>query len=614
MSVICCTLALLSANAATKTPNQSVKALPAPSASSTQPGRSLLIAESLEKLPTPTTTKATKKYYRRATKLGRRAISKASKLRLNQVTYTAAYFQLPKPSTTAAKSVSLLTPSKHTKPSHHKVARHALLALPTPTATAAVEKKASTSPRGRVALFHQPVMHVPYQNAKESADHLPTTVGQGAVKPVTITSASIKGAVESAAKNLHQTQDEIKKVPVTQSNNTNNNSTNNSTNRDSSSNNGGFSLQSKLGLKNNSRFHINGFASAGALRTTARNGQVGYLIPERGAIQDEFNFGAMSLIGLQFSVDISHLLSATLQLVADGDDTNGMQPYHVTAEWAYLRLRFAKSAHTIVGRFRFPIFMYSTTQQVGFTYPFQYLPDAVYSLTPFRHVNGIDSTYNFGLGSTGATLKIQTFYGEDSNDKDLYTFGVLLLPKGIQSEVRANEIMGGVLSIGNPYFTLRGGFAHAKLSIDVPIAGTEVPLFHRRSIRLYSVGAKLNIHHIIVIGEYAHRSTPAFLAKLTGYYALIGYQISHFLPWLTYSRVNTNNRNDLVAQALLSSAELPINQDAFTLGLTYTISKNVIAKVSASRITPLRGTNGFFDGNPERKHVYLYGINVDAIF
>ncbi len=378
----------------------------------------------------------------------------------------------------------------------------------------------------------------------------------------------------------------------------------------------GFSLNKKLGLTPKSRIHINGFISVGASKTNAKNG-VDYNIPSRGLVDDNISFASNSLIGLQITGNISKKISAVGQLVASGDSTNGHDPYSVNVEWAFLRYKASRNVEIRGGRFRSPLFLYSQTAQVGYTYPWMFLPNEVYRIVPFQNINGMDSVYTIPLGSTGWSIKVNPFYGMNESKFDLYTRGSTPagpIPAGTTARFRENHIAGAAISFSNPYLTLRGAYAHTRLnayiSRFIPAGGATVTLFSNEPTHFYTFGGKFHYHNFLVVGEYAHRSTPPVIASLSGIYGLIGYHIFKFLPTFTYGNIWTTNTSSLFRQPV---SELPQQQASYTLALAYYMNRNLVAKGSFSYITPLNGTNGLFTVNPG-KNVMLYGLEVDAIF
>ncbi|OGO94490.1 MAG: hypothetical protein A3F41_05885 [Coxiella sp. RIFCSPHIGHO2_12_FULL_44_14] len=369
---------------------------------------------------------------------------------------------------------------------------------------------------------------------------------------------------------------------------------------------------SRFGLGTKSRIQINGFLSAGASQTTTKTN---YSIPGHGSVNNETNYMANSLIGAQITANMTHDLAAVLQLLANGNDTDGNKPYRVQAEWAFLRYSPSPAVQLRAGRFRIPALLYSDTEEVGYTYPWVTLPNEVYRILPFNDMNGVDMIYSHALGDGNWVIKSEPYVGTNQSQYDLYTNAPDLIPAGTTATFNENDVLGDVVSISNQYVTLRGDYTRANLTGYIPalsaIDGATLPLFNNQEASFYSLGSKLDYHHLLLVGEYAHRDAPAHIADLTGYYGMVGYRLGKLLPNFTYARIKTSNTTALETTPF---AELPESQRSYTLGADYYINHNLVAKVGISEITPLDGTDGLFEGPVGHTPVYLYSASLDVIF
>lgn len=379
-----------------------------------------------------------------------------------------------------------------------------------------------------------------------------------------------------------------------------------------------FSLDNKLGLGPKSRIRINGFMSAGFLKTT--DGAI-YPIPGHGNIINKMNFEAASLIGLQITGNITDNLSVVTQLVADGDDSNGNKPFAVNADWAYLRYQLNNDIQLRAGRFRLPAFIYSETQQVGYSYPWVTLPNEVYSIVPVFNLDGVGGVFTLPLGQSGWSVKAQPFFGSNKSKMAIYqTYRNPPLPPGTIVNFEENDVLGSSVSISDEYLTLKALYMRLTTSAYTNLfemapggqggAFVHVPLANNLKMKFYSFGAKFNYDNFLFAGEYAHRISPELIANLAGYYGMVGYHIGKFLPNFTYAHVDTTNTEELKK----TEGQKAIAQRSLTLGLNYYINSNLVVKASASQVTPLDGTSGFFSEPTGKKHVMLYGLSVDAIF
>jgi len=372
----------------------------------------------------------------------------------------------------------------------------------------------------------------------------------------------------------------------------------------------GLSIPSKFGLGSQSRIHINGFLSAGIAWT---NTSANYTVPNHGIIDNSVGAAPLSLIGLQFTADLLNHLQVITQFVGDGDNTNGNTAYRVNVEWAFLRYVFNDNYQIQAGRFRLPAFLYSQTQQVGFSYPWVILPNEVYRIVPFNNVNGITLITRHPLGNTDWNITFQPYYGSNRSQFTVYNSGN---PEGIDLHFRENNLAGIVVSVGNQNLMLRGSYATLKLTgIFNNGVSPVVPsrtLFSSDSTKFYSFAAKLLLGRWIFIGEYADRDTPPSVAALAGYYGALGFKFGKLTPLFTYARIKTTNESKLALAPAFG--ELPQDQQSSTLSLDYLLSPNVDIKASISQISPLNGTFGLFNSDPGKRQVYLYGLSVNAVF
>lgn len=379
-----------------------------------------------------------------------------------------------------------------------------------------------------------------------------------------------------------------------------------------------YRLSHSLGLNPKSRVKINGFMSAGVAHISSKRN---YQIPEHGSVGDNYNFNALSLLGIQFTANLVQNLSVVAQLVSNGDNTNGNRAYSVNLDYGYARYE-VEGFEIRAGRFRLPAFLYSATQEIGYTFPWITLPNEVYRIVPFNNTNGLDTVYKHALGSGGWNVSIEPYIGSSTSKFDLYldtdTSDNNAVPTGNFQE---DSMMGTVVTIGNKYLTFRGTYTHLKLSGNVNGFNTQgnvvnTQIVHDQSDDFYSFGGKFLYKGLMAVGEFAHRDTPTPLASLSGFYGMIGYKASGFLPNFTYGRIWTTNENALEQNAQIAT-ERPQKQESYTLGLDYYLNSNLVFKGSIADIRPLGGTRGLFDTvepNQLKRNNWLYMVGVDAIF
>ena len=357
------------------------------------------------------------------------------------------------------------------------------------------------------------------------------------------------------------------------------------------------------GVFSSSRIQLNGFLSAGTSRSTAPD-NVDYIVPERGTIGNTTTFNPNSLLGLQINVDITNKLAAVGQLVASGDNSNGNTPYDVSSSWAFLRYDYNPSLQIETGRFRMPLFIYSPTQQVGYSYSWIFLPNEVYRMVPFQDMNGITALYHTPLGQSNWTLNLQPFYGATSSQYTIYGANQagnnLNYSEGILTNFNENNISGLSVDIGTQNVTWHAAYTY--LSLQTLNSSTVVST---DDVSFYDLGVKATLNNWQLTSEYAHRSVPDSIAELTGYYASVGYRWDKLLPSFTYAHLTTDNE---------PSTEYLQDQDSFTLGINYYKNSRVMYKFSVSDVIPSGGDDvGLFTGDTQG-NVIIYGAQANVIF
>jgi len=160
-------------------------------------------------------------------------------------------------------------------------------------------------------------------------------------------------------------------------------------------------------VANAADINFNGFAS---IRATAADADGSANSPFTNLKGDgDISFKDDSLFAVQASSDLGEGLSATVQLLARGQDD-----FDVEAEWAYISYELNDAHKLSVGRFANPIFYQSQYENVGYAHNYATLPRAVYIGFDFSTVEGValDSTYFIG----DYTLSTKLLYGSWSGE------------------------------------------------------------------------------------------------------------------------------------------------------------------------------------------------------
>jgi hypothetical protein len=297
-----------------------------------------------------------------------------------------------------------------------------------------------------------------------------------------------------------------------------------------------------------------------------------------------------------------------------GDGTNGNTAYEVDSTWAFLQYQPMDSLSVDLGRVRIPLFLYSDTLQVGYTYPYFFLPNEVYRVVPFSNITGLSVDYKKPLGSSNWTLDAQPFVGANTSQYDV-VLNEDQEPGSLLTDFDEDSMYGAAVTLSNDTLLLRAAYSKLSLTAEPDVSITSVALqdFSSEPTSFYSFAGKLTVKQLFLQGEYAHRDVPDTVAALTGYYATLGYQADKWVPTVTYGRLKTDNIDQLNSGSSITK-EAPEAQYSWTGSIAYYVNSMVDLKVMAQLIHPLDGTNGMFNQSPGKANVAMYGFGADVIF
>jgi len=125
---------------------------------------------------------------------------------------------------------------------------------------------------------------------------------------------------------------------------------------------------------------INGFSNLTAGVTSKETDLFGY--------SKDIDFTNNSLFAIQVAGDVDDNVTATAQILARGE--NG---YEAEFEWAYLTYTLNDNSSFTAGRFRLPVFRYSASLDVGYSYHWISAPVSVYDVS-FNNINGLRYDYS----------------------------------------------------------------------------------------------------------------------------------------------------------------------------------------------------------------------------
>jgi hypothetical protein len=325
---------------------------------------------------------------------------------------------------------------------------------------------------------------------------------------------------------------------------------------------------------------VNGFANLIGGITSSDESLYGY--------EDEIGFSAESLFAIQVSGDINDKMTATGQIVARADND-----YNAEFEWAYITYSATDNLSISAGRLRLPLFKYSASLDVGYSYHWVNAPQSVYDV-PFNNIEGLRVDYSNYTGDWEYNL--QFAFGTYNTTTDVYSLkgkDVLLFTVEAQNEgFKARAVAG------------RGKSTFVVPALEPIFAGVEpfisADLFsslrHEDSTGIFlGVGLEYDAYDWFISSEITSiDSKSSYLEEDVAYYVTAGMRLGKLTPSLTYEAKESDDAlkfadqiNPLPASlqgtiAILAGA-FADDQETITLGLRYDMDTNVALKADISK-------------------------------
>ncbi len=349
-------------------------------------------------------------------------------------------------------------------------------------------------------------------------------------------------------------------------------------------------------------------------------------------ITDDFRFAQDTKFGLQLGASLNDYFSATIQaVIRDRED------YDPDLEWAYVTLAPKPNLKFRLGRLRLPLFYYSDTIEVGFSYPWIRPPSNVYE------VGGVLSSYEGGeilydhwFG--GSQVSLQAYLGKSSDSTER--------PDGEEGSFKFEDIVGLVLMLERDFWGLRASYQQTDLSLRVPSINLLSNALNAAGFQ--TISSAINLDDIettyISFGAFADYNDWLFRSEFINIdfddrilpeqklaYLTIGRHWQDFTLHYTYSRRYMNGKKGLsnpinaaadaipvfpatigaIAQlrALAGGVdilldELEYNRQSHILGVNYGLTDSTVLKFEVEHVRD----------DDSKDHATIFGFSFDYIF
>lgn len=330
---------------------------------------------------------------------------------------------------------------------------------------------------------------------------------------------------------------------------------------------------------------INGFSNITMGKTNSSQSVMGY--------DNDISFSNESVFALQFSVDINEKLTATSQVISRGSDD-----YSPEFEWAYATYKVDNAWSVTAGRFRMPLFKYSDSLDVGYSYHWINAPQSVYNV-PFNNIDGVRVDFSNYVG--------------DFEYSSQMAFGAI---KGDNGNLEVNNVALMNLNMQYQNWKMRVVASRANIQMGASELDAVVAPFEAVSPRFYDLvtvnddpalflGAGLDYDSFdwFVGGEITRVSVEdAYIPDDISYYVTAGMRFDKWTPSFTFEGKETRGDDDamreaarlpepvnMMAAGLIDAITLPMQQDyrAASVAVRYDVSNGVALKADVLRINSL---------------------------
>ena len=297
-----------------------------------------------------------------------------------------------------------------------------------------------------------------------------------------------------------------------------------------------------------------------------------------GQTTDSWRGDQLSKFGAQVNYGLTDTIGATLQLTAKP----AQDEWKANVEWAYFSWQANDGLMLRAGRLRTPVYMYSESIDVGFSYPWLRLPDEVYSQVQLSNYEGLDAVYNLPLSFGSLAFQVA---GGQAKNRDIFAFDDM-------HDIDYKKLFGANVSLStNDYGTLRVGYVEADISTEIQdtvlLGVPRVVTFQdldKQKGKFTSIGYQYDNGTWLTSNEWTSRVIEADgSGSVDAFYLMGGRRFGEFLTHVTYAQLDDDAGR----------------QNSWTLGLNYNLLPNVVLKSEYKRVDTSGGYDGVFVRTPQ---------------
>lgn len=304
--------------------------------------------------------------------------------------------------------------------------------------------------------------------------------------------------------------------------------------------------------------------------------------PKAGVYDDDVSMKPDTSVGLQFSADLGEGFSFTTQFIS-----SGARDFDTEATWAYLNYQYNPELSVHIGRKRLPLYFYSDSFDLGFTYNWIRPPTDNYTWQ-ISSYNGGSLNYFPQWGYWDTVISV---YGgqEESSNNDLLSF----LSDAEVDETWKN-IGGIVFETSREWLEFRLSWMRSDLERTV-----NDMIIARNQEQIFS-GTSVNLHfgNFSILSELTRYEREFNDTLINTDMVSAAYRIGQVTPHVTKSRFRqeeNENGNDE-------------HHFTNTYGIRWDVHSSVAIKLQYDKVTD-KGVQDRILGDSK-----VYSIGIDVVF
>ncbi|CAK0747856.1 conserved hypothetical protein [Gammaproteobacteria bacterium] len=322
---------------------------------------------------------------------------------------------------------------------------------------------------------------------------------------------------------------------------------------------------------------------------------------------NNWTLNPVSRLGWQETATFNSEFSLTGQVVARGA-RNGK----IDLEWIYANLGLTNNMTLQVGRKRLPLFYYSESQDVGFSYPWIYLPPGQYGWEIVNY-NGANLLYRAQWGSWTAAINI--FAGSETKNDNPYW--KIYYGRNSRTDSKWSDLVGTDLSLVKDWFEIRLAYIQSKYQDRVTSPSTvPYPDSPKARQQIYALSFVGDYHHWLLHNEYLYMNRKQAGEAEYSFLLGLGYRIDHYLPMLTYNYFKQRLTPANADTNVINPANLdPLSVERWATlsgSLRYELTPNSTIKTQIDRWLDKGGPT--FNAGVPYGNAWLFSISYDLLF